>query len=388
MAKRIMRWYLGISLFVLCFFARAAAVTLETVAVWDAFAPGQQVAGRKISPNGGSAKTDISLPNVRLADNPYERFSQAVAEAKIADPSTIALQFFGDIMLDRNVAKAMRDEMLDYIFAPLGPTRRLFGSADLTIANLEGPFAEARVKTGKSIAFRFDPVFATELRFYGFNAVNLANNHLYDMGRANVAFTRQTLKKAGLGYFGDELQEGKDFTWITEVAGQPVAFIGLHNVYRDLNMTKVKAALKDAKERARYVIINIHWGDEYQRISNAKQRALARQLIDLGADAVIGHHPHVIQEMEIYQGKPIFYSLGNFIFDQYFSEDTQEGLSAALILQGGSVKDVYVLPFYGIKSQVYVMAGERREKLLSWFSKNSRLGKRSIEDGRLSFRAQ
>ena len=315
--------------------------------------------------------------------NPYNLFARDIALAKQSNSSTISLQFFGDIMLDRNVAKNMGDQMLDYIFANLGPGqgRRLFGSADVTIANLEGPFAHARIKTSKSIAFRFDKIFATELKFYGFAAVNLANNHLYDMGRSNVAFTRETLKKAGLGYFGDELLEGPLFTWIATSTPDAVAFLGIHNTYHEPDLKKVAAALVDAKARARYVIVNVHWGEEYKRISNEKQRVLAHWLIDHGATAVIGHHPHVVQEMEIYKGAPIFYSLGNFIFDQYFSQDTQEGLSVGLTLQDGRVKNIYLFPFFGVKSQVQLMVGERRSQFLKWLEEGSRLGGGNFQDG-------
>lgn len=304
--------------------------------------------------------------------------------------SSITIQFFGDIMLDRNVAKAMGAEGLDYIFTKANG--QIFDEADMRIANLEGPFAPARVPTTKSIAFRFDPKLAPQLKAYGFTAFSLANNHNYDMGRANVAATRDTLAKNNLGYFGDELNEGSQFTWIavtntsksTPLPDQ-VAFIGLHNTYHNPDLKKVEETILDAQDKARYTIVNIHWGEEYQRISNKKQRDLARWLIDHGADAVIGHHPHVIQEMEIYKDKPIFYSLGNFIFDQYFSVETQEGLSVSLTLDEGKVKSVKMLPFYGEKSQVQLMDGERRSTFLKWMDENSRLEGRKIEDGKINF---
>ena len=302
--------------------------------------------------------------------------------SQIATSSTeIRVQFFGDIMLDRNVAKAMGAKGLNYIFAKLSPTSTVFTGADIQIANLEGPFAPTRVKTSKSIAFRFDPKLAAQLKSYGFTAFDLANNHSYDMGRANVAFTRETLKKAELGYFGDELKEGSELTFVTNT----VAFLGLHNTYHELNWTKVKQSIDDAKNKAGYVVVNIHWGEEYKRLSNKKQRDTAHRLVDLGATAVIGHHPHVIQEMEIYKDKPIFYSLGNFIFDQYFSKDTQEGYSVELTLDEGKLKDIQLIPFYGVKSQVQLMTEERKTQFLDWFGKNSRLGAYIIINGIISF---
>ncbi|HLD60830.1 MAG TPA: CapA family protein, partial [Patescibacteria group bacterium] len=143
-----------------------------------------------------------------IPTTPYLSFASDAVNAKEENANVISIQFFGDMMLDRNVAKVMGTKGLDYLFANVQGEKRIFGDADLLIANLEGPFASKRVATSKSIAFRFDPKLAEQLKKYGFDGVSLANNHSYDMGRANVAFTRETLKKAGVGYFGDELLEG------------------------------------------------------------------------------------------------------------------------------------------------------------------------------------
>jgi poly-gamma-glutamate synthesis protein (capsule biosynthesis protein) len=129
----------------------------------------------------------------------------------------------------------------------------------------------------------------------------------------------------------------------------------------------------------------MHWGIEYKNISNDAQRNLAHLLIDKGVDAVIGAHPHVVEEAELYKNKPIFYSLGNFIFDQYFSEETQEGLSVGLILQDGAVKSAYLFPMYGVKSQVQLMEEERRDKFLEWFNENSRMGGKKFVEGKIQF---
>jgi poly-gamma-glutamate synthesis protein (capsule biosynthesis protein) len=163
-----------------------------------------------------------------------------------------------------------------------------------------------------------------------------------------------------------------------------VAIIGVNNTDHALKMNKVKEAIVEAKKQARYVIVNVHWGVEYKRNSRKAEQDLAHWFVDQGVTAVIGGHPHVVQEMEIYKGAPIFYSLGNFIFDQYFSTDTQEGVSVGLTLNDGKVKDVYVFPFYGVKSQVQLMEGERKAKFFDWWNKNSRLGDKKFSDGKVS----
>ncbi len=315
------------------------------------------------------------LPLAVVRDKITRAEPEVVVELKNLD---LTVQFFGDIMLDRVVAKVMGDKGLDYIFAKVNtPTSTFFLDANLMIANLEGPFASKRISTTKSIAFKFDPSFAKQLKIYGFDSFNLANNHSYDMGPSNVLFTRKTLKDADLGYFGDELNEGPQYTYISS----SVAFIGLHNTYHKLNLDKVKQAIDDAHAKAKYIVVNVHWGEEYVQTSSKKQRDLAYWLVDNGVDAVIGHHPHVVEEMEVYKNKPIFYSLGNFIFDQYFSKETQEGLSVGLTFGESGLNKIYILPFYSEKSQVQTMNGRRYDEFIKWFSAVSRLGDKKIVDG-------
>ncbi len=294
-----------------------------------------------------------------------------------------SVQFFGDIMLDREVAKVMGKTGLHYIFKNLRAEEdRFFQGIHMLVANLEGPFAPARVSTTKSIAFRFDPKLAAELKSYGFDAFSLANNHSMDMGRKNVEFTRGVLNQNGFGYFGDEYNQGLEYSYIAgEEKNLPfnIAFVGLNFTEGPLDMVKVKEAIDDAKSKAKFVIINIHWGEEYKRNSNKSQQDLAHQLIDWGADVIIGHHPHVVQEIEIYKDKYIFYSLGNFIFDQYFSRDTQEGMSVGLILEDSGRVKVHIIPFFSKRSQVQVMTGEQKEEFFKWMKENSRMGSSSFE---------
>jgi poly-gamma-glutamate synthesis protein (capsule biosynthesis protein) len=320
----------------------------------------------------------------RASYSPYQNFYHDSERLKEADSSVVSLQFFGDIMLDRNVAKVMGASGTAYIFEHIaGEGNGLDPRIDLTIANNEGPYAPARVKTSKSIAFRFDPKYATELKNAGFDVVSLANNHTLDMGWKNVDFTHQTLAAAGVGHFGDQLRESKDFTYVTTTRGQTMAFVGFNNTDHVLDLKKVSAVIDDARMRASTTIVMMHWGEEYKRISNLNQRTFARFLVDEGVDVVIGAHPHVVQEAEIYKGKPIFYSLGNFVFDQYFSNDTQEGLSIGLILKQGNVHSVYAFPLYSVKSQVFLMDGQRRDSFYEWLNRNSRLGEKKFEGGKI-----
>ncbi|OGH92628.1 MAG: hypothetical protein A2563_03055 [Candidatus Magasanikbacteria bacterium RIFOXYD1_FULL_40_23] len=298
-----------------------------------------------------------------------------VAETK----KEVSIQFFGDIMLDRSVAKVMGSEGLDYIFAK---DKGIFVDTNLTIANLEGPFAPTRIQTSKTIAFRFDPKLAAQLKSYGFDAFSMANNHGMDMGKKNVDFTRSVLLENSLGYFGDEYNTGPQYTYtVGEERGLSfkVAFVGLNYTEGALDIKQIKQVIDNAKSQAKFVIVNIHWGEEYKRISNIKQRNMAHQLVDIGVDAIIGHHPHVIQEVEVYKGKYIFYSLGNFIFDQYFSAETQEGASVVMDLQEDGTVGAQIFPFFSKKSQVERMVGDQKQEFFDWLQKNSRLEDKKFE---------
>ncbi|MDO8509929.1 MAG: AmmeMemoRadiSam system protein B [bacterium] len=302
--------------------------------------------------------------------------------------SFVSLQFFGDMMLERSVQRNFGKKGLDYVFEKIkGRENRFFYGADWTVANLEGPFAPARVPTTKSIAFRFDPSLAPSLKRYNFSAFSLANNHSLDMGIKNVGFTQKVLEQNGLKYFGYQTKQGPEYTLLAgEKDGLPenVAFIGYNDVGSPINKKKIKTAIDEAKKQAQYIIVWPHWGEEYKRISNKSQREMGHWLIDQGVTAVIGNHPHVIQEMEIYKDRPIFYALGNFVFDQYFSKDTQEGISVGMTFENGNVKNISVFPFSAVKSQDKLMTGKSKDKFFEWWNKNSRLGDKRFVNGVLS----
>ena len=110
-----------------------------------------------------------------------------------------------------------------------------------------------------------------------------------------------------------------------------------------------------------------HWGIEYENVATELQNQWAHLMIDAGADAIIGSHPHVVQNIEVYNGKPIFYSLGNFIFDQYFSEDVQKGLCLNIFIDKKSIK-YQLLPIVSIKSQPQFMVNKEYSEFLQWLS--------------------
>lgn len=247
-------------------------------------------------------------------------------------PSEINMLFVGDIMLDRNVKTLIEKNGLNYVFGELS-SQNFFSGYDLIGTNLEGAVTNGgqHYAPVKEFDFAFDPETVSQLSDYGFNFFNLANNHLADQGQNGIEETRKNLSDLGFKFSGcaDGIVDDCSAK-IVDIKGKKIAMIGLSMVGLKLDLANVLEIIDSLREETDYIIVNIHWGEEYDLQANKIQQTIAHQFIDNGVDAVIGHHPHVVQEVEVYKDKPIFYSLGNFIFDQYFSEETQKGLAAAL----------------------------------------------------------
>ena len=299
------------------------------------------------------------------------------------EPAKISsLLFFGDMMLERNVKNSFdKNGGPDYLFSALaGGENRFFEGMDAVHANLEGPFADYRRQTSKEIAFRFDPLLIPTLKKYNFSIFTAANNHSQDMGAAGFSESNKHLKDAGISVYGRQYSVDNSSLLIKQVGDYKIGFIGVNDTNSPVPTDEITVLIKKAKDQgAEKIIINLHWGTEYQESSNARQRTLAHALIDAGADAIIGHHPHVVQEMEVYRNRPIFYSLGNFIFDQYFSSSTQIGLSVGLVFKDKETS-IYVFPLVGNQSQVSQMPFAAKENYwLGWQTK-SRLDNHKFND--------
>lgn len=277
--------------------------------------------------------------------------------------------FFGDMMLDRNVGAKIAKNGLDPLLVSLaGEENRFFMGSDLISANLEG----AVTKSGQHYApvaqndFAFSTSTVAGLKKYNFNFFNIANNHLTDQGAKGVEETRVNLADLDFDFSGcADAQVGECSAKALEINGVKVSMIGLSMVYHNFDLEQAKKIIVEQKKNNDLVIINIHWGVEYDHKYNTTQSITAHALLDSGADVIIGHHPHVVQGLEIYNNKPIFYSLGNFIFDQYFSTDTQTGLAVGLSIdQTAKKKTIYFYPIKGKNSVVSLMSGLEKDNFL------------------------
>jgi gamma-polyglutamate biosynthesis protein CapA len=283
----------------------------------------------------------------------------------------ISFLFFGDLMLDRNVGTKIEEYGLDYLFANLATDEnRFFMGPDIVAANLEGAVTNNGQHYLPTVPydFAFDPVLIKKLnQDYFFNYFTLANNHVTDQGRTGLAETYQNLADLKIPFSGcpdAEIEENCVYRSL-KIADQKIAIVGLSMVYHMFDTEQAIDIISNLNTEHDLVIVNIHWGVEYEHQFNPLQQTLAHQFIDAGADMIIGHHPHVVQGMEIYQNKPIFYSLGNFIFDQYFSPDTQEELAVGINYNTTSQDyTLYLMPMTSQASQPQLMVSETKQNFL------------------------
>jgi poly-gamma-glutamate synthesis protein (capsule biosynthesis protein) len=252
------------------------------------------------------------------------------------DPSKIrTLLVTGDIIPARGVdyfATARHDFLW-----PFRPTAAYTKNADITFVNLESPlFAGCAVNPGPSFTFCGDARFVDGLTLMGADVANLANNHLTNYGAEGVSLTEQLLNSHGI------LTTGEGPVAVINVRGIRFGFIGFNGVGRAIDRVALKAGIARARQLADIVVVQFHWGKEYERQPMPDPGvptpddpvAIGHLAIDWGADIVIGNHPHWYQGVEIYKGKLITYAHGNFVFDQMWSEETREGVIGTYTFYG------------------------------------------------------
>ena len=243
-----------------------------------------------------------------------------------------SLLFVGDIMLGRGVESKIKENGTEY---PLRGTAELIKEVDYAIGNFEGIVSNPHIQTPiMGFLFSIDELYLKLLKENGFDMLSLANNHSYDYGSAGLIHTRTLCGEIDIMCHGSPTQLDTFSTTTVTIGNYTIGFLFLHTLEYVPTLEELQKTISILNDNSMLQIVYVHWGDEYMLYHNQHQENLAHTLIDLGIDAVIGHHPHVVQDVSLYNGKPIFYSLGNFIFDQYFSSDVQEGLVLKLELYG------------------------------------------------------
>lgn len=258
------------------------------------------------------------------------------AAARAADDAApVSLVFVGDIVLDDTAGEMIRRGK-----DPFANFADVFQAADIRLGNLECVVATVGSAGAKNFTFRAHPRTLPVLKRH-FDALALANNHSGDFGREAFSQMLGLLKQSQLGYFGGGHTLSEAHTpLIVERKGLRIALLGYNEFMprsfeADANAPgvawsedeQVVADIRQARTvyRADLVIPVMHWGWENELTANPRQRQLARRMIDAGADAVIGGHPHVTQDMEHYQGKPIVYSVGNFVMKETDNARQRQG---------------------------------------------------------------
>jgi poly-gamma-glutamate synthesis protein (capsule biosynthesis protein) len=282
----------------------------------------------------------LILVILRIAEAPGFRFiSNKTSENDSKEK--ITLVFVGDIMLGRNVENLMNLKGKDYPFAS---TSEIFAGADVVIGNLEGPIMEHSIPTKSGgMSFSFPPYVAELLHNHGINIVSLANNHTFDKGADAYTETVRILNDAGVSSFGHPLTENMSYVGSYEINGIPFSLVGFNSTYPSFDLESALQTVSTMKviNPDSTIIVFMHWGDEYQLQSNAGQKEIADALHNAGAELIIGSHPHVVQETDCQNVKRCtVYSLGNFIFDQYFSKEVEKGMVTYVTLGKGGVENV------------------------------------------------
>jgi poly-gamma-glutamate capsule biosynthesis protein CapA/YwtB (metallophosphatase superfamily) len=286
------------------------------------------------------------------------------------DPSySFTLVAVGDIMLGRGVGRKIKSLNAEF---PFGGVADLLREADLTFGNLESPISSLGMAAkGKEVVFRAGLESINGIKNAGIDVLSLANNHAMDYGPAALAETMDVLAHSGVAYTGAGANSAAarrpaNFT----VKGVKVSFLAYSNRFHKVveaqeerpgvaiaSAEEVKADVEKAKQWADVVIVSFHWGWEYSDHPDAETRELAHLAVESGASLVIGHHPHVIQGVEMYKGGLICYSLGNFIFDQRGTR-TRRGLILRCTIGRRGVRQGELLP-------VIIDAAEFRPALVS-----------------------
>ena len=242
----------------------------------------------------------------------------------------VSIVLTGDILLDRGVREAIDHRGVDHLFSE--SVDSVLRSSQIVVGNLECPATTVKAPVFKRYIFRGEPQWLTTLRQHGFTHLNLANNHSIDQGREGLTDTRRNIIEAGMVPIGAgrNMQEAAEPVllgseprniWLVaslRLALENYAYLPdqpcVSQEPMDSLLMRVNRLRKSDPKAV--IIVSLHWGGEHTLQPVPRQRLEAHQLIDAGADVLVCHHTHTLQTVEDYRGHKIYYSIGNFIFDQ------------------------------------------------------------------------
>lgn len=252
--------------------------------------------------------------------------------------SETSIILLGDIMLGRSVMETSLFTKGSPVY-PFEKVSDILNKANIVFGNLENPIISNCPRSTSGLKFCTDPKMIAGLESANINIVNLANNHARNYGEEGFKETENYLRDNEIDYVG------ANNLVVRKIGNTSFGFLGFNFVGSkpsDLDLQLIS----DSKNKVDTLIIMVHWGIEYSPHPTENQKTIAKDLVSGGADIVVGSHPHWVQDIEFIDGKPIFYSLGNFVFDQAWSEETKSGLAIRLTYQEGELSKIEELPIY------------------------------------------
>ncbi len=257
-------------------------------------------------------------------------FTEATLAAVQSEDAYNSVVFTGDVMLGRHVETLLRRHGSSSVYE--GLKLKELGEHPAVVGNFEAAALLPHTQT-PAHTLRFS-VAEENIAAFGeqFTHASLANNHSLDYGEVGYLNAVTLLENAGVAVFGHNvILDTRSLSYIETERGK-IALIGVNASQKIPESKDIEAVCTKAKRLSDFQVVYIHWGDEYVTTHSNTQRVLAEELVQACADLIVGHHPHVVQDIDLIQGVPVFYSLGNYVFDQYFSEEVQEGLVVVLRL--------------------------------------------------------
>lgn len=272
--------------------------------------------------------------------------------------SSYTLMFVGDIILDRGVEHMVQTQGENSWMFPLAPVAEYLKEADFLFGNLESVISDKGRNVGSIYSFRAHPNSIEALTSVGFTAVSVANNHSFDYTIEAFADSLKRLESTSILYAGGGFtnREARDPSLFSLPNGTTIGVVAYTTVgspsweatedragiawIDETRLDQLREDIASAKKVADVVVVSFHFGEEYQSEPNSFQRTVGETAIEAGADIVVGHHPHVLQPLEQYKNRWIAWSLGNFLFDQYFSQETMQGAILRVEVQDKNITNV------------------------------------------------
>jgi gamma-polyglutamate biosynthesis protein CapA len=298
---------------------------------------------------------------------------------------SVTVSFVGDVLLDRGVGEKIDQNGMNY---PVEGISSILNKTDISFGNLECPITSRGypiLKKG-NIIFRAKTAAAEGLKEAGFTIINLANNHVMDYGRDGLTDTIKYLNQVGIKTVGAGINgtDARKPVYINK-SGMTIGFLGYsafptegYFFFEDrpdvaqVVEKKLAKEVEQARKKCDFLIVSFHWGKEFDFYPGEEQKTIAHLSIDSGADIVIGHHPHVLQGLEMYKGKPVFYSLGNFVFDNQIPEGTDQTLIVKLDIKNKRYNGLELTPVKIDNCRPGIAENDEAKTILERFVKYSK----------------